>query len=121
METKNLSARQRWALKHMNRAEEQGIALSEYAKRHGLSAPGLYMTKSRLKREGKLSSGLPVPAKPTLGEFIGVRLAPTSRPLDGFGRCRLRHPSGWVIECGELPEVSWVRALLAGGEHAAAE
>jgi hypothetical protein len=31
----------------------------------------------------------------------------------------LRHPSGWMIECMDLPQASWMAALVQGGEHAA--
>jgi hypothetical protein len=93
---KKLTEGDKRTLEHVRRARSEGILLSEYGKGHGLSAAALYMAKSRLKREGKLTSGLPVAARPTLGEFIGVQLAPSPRSIDGAGRCRLRHPSGWM-------------------------
>ena len=28
--------------------------------------------------------------------------------------CRIRHPSGWMIECASYPDVSWVSAVMSG-------
>jgi hypothetical protein len=28
--------------------------------------------------------------------------------------CRIVHPSGWVVECGTLPQAAWLAAVLAG-------
>jgi len=31
--------------------------------------------------------------------------------------CRIRHPSGWTIECASFPEVSWMSALMSEKRH----
>jgi len=33
--------------------------------------------------------------------------------------CRIRHPHDWVLECMQMPEASWVAALVAEDEDAA--
>jgi hypothetical protein len=38
-----------------------------------------------------------------------VRIAPSATVV-----CRMIHPSGWIIECGSLPQVQWLTALLSG-------
>jgi len=47
----------------------------------------------------------------------GVWVAPAAS--SAASGCRLHHRSGWMIECAELPEASWLQALVQGGEHAA--
>ena len=36
------------------------------------------------------------------------------RPRAAATVCRIRHPSGWTIECASFPEVSWMSALMSG-------
>lgn len=47
------------------------------------------------------------------GQFITASVGDSARP--GSLICRLRHPSGWLMECGSWPEPSWLRDLT--GEH----
>jgi hypothetical protein len=48
-------------------------------------------------------------------KLVEVRIAPgmgkAERPMAG-SVCRLRHPSGWMIECGTWPEPRWLAGLL---------
>jgi len=55
------------------------------------------------------------------GAFVGVRIAPAPGAAATGAACRIRHPSGWVIECASWPEASWMAALFAGGTHAVAQ
>jgi hypothetical protein len=40
-----------------------------------------------------------------------VRIEPLAPPP----RCRLRHPSGWELECEGWPDPLWLRAVVEGG------
>jgi hypothetical protein len=46
--------------------------------------------------------------------FVPVRIAPSAAPAVTMQVCRIRHPSGWTIECGSLPDTRWLSALLSG-------
>ena len=51
--------------------------------------------------------------KPT--GFVPVRIAPAAAVAAATTTvCRIRHPSGWMIECASFPEASWMSALLSG-------
>lgn len=45
------------------------------------------------------------------GKFVEVCVRGATRN-EGSALCRMRHPSGWMIECASWPEVSWVRQLI---------
>jgi len=49
--------------------------------------------------------------------FAPVRVAPAAATMTTTAApagCRIRHPSGWTIECAGYPEVSWLSALMSG-------
>jgi hypothetical protein len=43
---------------------------------------------------------------------VPVRVAAPASPAATV--CRIRHPSGWTIECAGYPEASWMLALMSG-------
>jgi predicted phage tail protein len=109
-------------LKHLQSAQALGISVREYAKRRGVAVQGLYNGKFQLVRKGVMAGRAQTAAaqeKP--GAFVGVRIAPTPGATATAAACRIRHPSGWVIECASWPEASWMAALFAGGTHAVAQ
>jgi hypothetical protein len=112
METKSedLTAAESRYLEHAERAQSQGQTLAEYCRRMGLSPHVLYSARRQLKIKGTLARGPKrqrVPGR--LGQFVTVSVAEPARPVSAL--CRLRHPSGWVMECGGWPDASWLRDL----------
>lgn len=110
MTTKALSPRQQEYLEHVHRAEELGISLREYADAQGLKVKDIYNVKRQLVKKGVL--GTPTAAT---ADFVAVRIADPG----GAVVCRLRHPSGWEISCGNWPPAAWLTAVLSGGQDAA--
>jgi len=109
-------------LEHLQRAQAQGMSLNEYSRSAGIKVNQLYDARRRLARRGLLaepSSGV-VPAEPTkkTREFIAVRVASSATPVDQIV-CRLRHPSGWVIECASWPQAAWMAEIFRGDSYAA--
>ncbi len=118
-----LTPREEEYFEHMRRAAEEGVTLSEYCRARGKSVGALYAIRRQLGRKG-YAAALPAPApkikkKPP---FVAVRVAAavTASAAGGGAVCRLRHPSGWTIECVDWPQASWMSALLNGADHAAA-
>jgi len=116
---KDLTRAERRFLGRAAEAEERGVTLEEYYRASGLSVGWLQNIRRQLRDKGVV---VPEPtarsAVATSGKFmqVCVRPAPMS---DGSALCRLRHPSGWVIECGAWPPAAWLRECLAGDGDAA--
>jgi hypothetical protein len=122
--TQPLTEREQQALEHMRKAQELGTTLKEYALRYGLDVQTLYQLRKPLVRKGALGPvhsqvGEPRRVDKTSG-FLPVRIV-SSAPAASSAprRCRLVHPSGWVLECDGFPPASWIAAVVAGGAHAA--
>ena len=132
MKTKHeeLTAGERRYLEHVERARNRGLVLSDYCRSIGLNPFALYSMRRQLRRKGKLP---PAPAisvnkaqrRPQVRQpsaLVAVRVAqPTVATVsEGTGMmCRLRHASGWVIECGSWPPAGWIAECLKGAGHAA--
>jgi hypothetical protein len=120
--TEPLTEREQQALEQMREAQAQGSTLKAYAAKIGQDVGQLYELRRRLVRKGAFG---PLPhRKPKKSDkpsaFVPVRVLPaTSVPINSALRCRLLHPSGWVLECDGLPPASWIAAVLTGGAHAA--
>jgi hypothetical protein len=115
MKHEELTAAERSYLEHADRAQAQGQTLAEYCRQTGLSPHVLYSARRQLKAKGILGQAPKrqrVPRKS--GQFITVSVGEPARP--GALMCRLRHPSGWVMECASWPEPSWLKGLT--GEQA---
>ena len=87
---------------HVATIEQEGVAVTVYAKRHSLSLASLYYWRQKLMA----AAGLAAPA--TLGKFVAVRIAeaaPSSVP------CTLLLPSGLRLEMSALPAPAWLAAL----------
>lgn len=116
-----LTRREREYLDHLRQAQGQQLTLAQYCRARGLRAQRLYSVSAKLVRKGyvehrRRAESASMPAVP--GQFVAVRVAAPTPSSAGAG-CRLRHPSGWTIECADLPQASWLRALVQGGDHAA--
>ena len=94
--------------KHVAAIRQEGVAVTVYAKRHGLSLASLYYWRQKLLVvDGK--------AAPTAhGKFVAVRIAEAALPA---GACILILPSGLRLEMPVLPAPAWLAAL----EHLHAE
>jgi hypothetical protein len=116
MSVEQLSEREQQALEHLQKAQVLEVTLAEYARSFDLDVKELYSAKQALVRKGVIASravGDPVDeAQP--GDFVPVQVAPSSSSTSSTAVCRIRHPSGLVIECASFPPVSWLAALLPG-------
>jgi hypothetical protein len=106
--------------RYLERAQEavkEGTSLHAYYRAHGLSLNMLYKVRRQLVAKGRIvaaSTDAPVSGRPA-SKLVEVRLAQrmgkVEMPVAG-SVCRLRHPSGWVIECGGWPEPRWLAGLM---------
>jgi hypothetical protein len=112
-EHEDLTPAERRYLENVRAAESQGMGLAQYYRAKGLSVYTLYNVRRRLIRKGVVARGRAAwsRARAKADSFIAVRVAksPVAR---AESVCRLRHPSGWVIECGSWPEGSWIAGLV---------
>ena len=122
-----LSIKMKAWLGHVRAASESGQSLRSYAAAQGVSAAAMYQAKSLLMKSG----AWPRASRPISAARVKASAAMRGRSADaGFvpvqilatasASCRLRHVSGWSIECDALPAASWLLALVQGGVHVAA-
>jgi hypothetical protein len=98
-----LNERDRACLGHLEQAKKLGVSFSRYCREKDLSLHQWAWIKRVLVRKGE-------EPKSVVG-FAPVRVVPAAAATLG---CRIRHPSGWTIECAGYPEVSWLSALMSG-------
>jgi hypothetical protein len=103
-------------LERVREAQGEGVTLRDYYLAHGLSLRMLSRVQRQLALKGMvppLSSAPAEAGKP--GKLIEVRVADSASragfPVAG-AVCRLRHPSGWLIECGIWPDPRWLSGLM---------
>jgi hypothetical protein len=106
-----LNERERACLGHLEQAKRLGVSFSRYCRDKELRLHQWAWVKRVLVRKGVISERRGgVEPKAVVG-FAPVRVGPAAATATG---CRIRHPSGWMIECAGYPEVSWLLALLSG-------
>jgi hypothetical protein len=109
-----LSDRERACLAHLEEARKLGVSFSRYCREKQLSMHQWTWIKRALVRKGVISERRRVERTKAAG-FVPVRMAPAAAAAATTTTvCRIRHPSGWTIECASYPEVSWMSALLSG-------
>ena len=116
-----LNERERACLGHLEQAKRLGVSFSRYCREEELSLHQWAWVKRVLVRKGVISERRRVELKAVVGfavvGFAPVHVAPAAAtmttPAVARG-CRIRHPSGWTIECAGYPEVSWLSALMSG-------
>jgi hypothetical protein len=101
-------------MERMQEAQNEGVSLPDYYRAHGLSMAMLYKVRRQLVQKGivpptrQQEQTVSGPEK-----FVQVRV---QEPLGGVAIgdpvCRLRHPSGWLIECGMWPDPRWLSGLM---------
>src|SRR6516164_8739986 len=106
-----LTRAERRFLERAAEAQQQGVTLEQYYRASGLSIGWLYNIRRQLQGKGVV---VPEPSARSAavrsGEFLQVCVR---APMSGESAvCRVRHPSGWMIECASWPEVSWMRQLI---------
>jgi hypothetical protein len=117
MTTAKITEKQRQAIEAMERARSEGIALSKYAKAHGLIIRELYDAIACLRRKGLLAK----PTRRAGSKFVAVRVMTPSEPTQALVSksasgvlCRVVNPRGLMIECMQWPPSEWLAALTAG-------
>ena len=110
-----LSERERACLVHRDEAKRLGVNFSRYCREKDLSIHQWSWVKRALVRKGVISERRRVDRSQAAG-FVPVRIAPaaTMATTTATTVCRIRHPSGWTIECASYPEASWMTALMSG-------
>jgi hypothetical protein len=105
-----LNDRERACLTHLEEAKKLGLNFSRYCREKDLSFHQWAWVKRALLRKGAISGRHRAePAK--VANFVPVRVA---APVSTTTVCRIRHPSGWTIECASYPDASWMLALMSG-------
>ena len=109
----DLTRAERRFLERAGEARQQGVTLEEYYHASGLSVGWLHNIRRQLQGKGVV---VPEPtarsAVVTRGKFVEVCVRAPATKNEGSAVCRVRHPSGWMIECASWPEVSWMRQLI---------
>ena len=127
-----LNEAERVCVDHLRQAQVLGVSLAEYCRSFDLDLSKWYRVKQALARKGVVVTATSVSvaevpdvdpsAEEKAAPFARVQIAaapvvPVSAPPVGGAvgvACRIVHPSGWIVECGTLPQASWLAAVLAG-------
>jgi hypothetical protein len=105
MKSEALTALQREALDHLEKARREGLSVSAYARAQGIPAHRIYDAVGRLRRRGVL------PGHSIKGDkFIAVKIA-APQPSGNATVCRMLMPRGLIIECQQWPPHSWLESL----------
>ena len=116
--SEKLTERERECLKHFRQAREGGLSFAEYCRSSGLRANEWHAVRHGMVLKGLMPPGQGGgPKKKRLGKkrarFIPVRVKSCGVPVASATlACRVRHPSGCVIECVSWPDPSWMMGLL---------
>ncbi len=112
-----LSDRERECLAHLGEAKKLGVSFSRYCRDRQISYHQWTWIKRALVRKGAISGRRRADGAKATG-FVPVCIAPGAATITTTAAaatgCRIRHPSGWTIECVGYPEVSWLSALMSG-------
>jgi hypothetical protein len=114
MSERNLEAlteRERARLAHLDESRKLGVSFSRYCREKEMSIQQWTWIKRALVRTGVIGGRRRAERSKAAG-FVPVRVAPPVATTTTV--CRIRHPSGWTIECASYPEASWMSALLSG-------
>ncbi len=113
-----LNERERACLGHLEQAKRLGMSFSRYCREKELSLHQWAWVKRVLVRKGMISERRRVEEPKAVAGFAPVRVVPGATTMTTTATaatgCRIRHPSGWTIECAGYPEVSWLSALMSG-------
>jgi hypothetical protein len=102
-------------MERMQEAQNEGVSLPDYYRAHGLSMAMLYKVRRQLVQKGIVPPTRQQQLVSGPGKFVQVRVQESLAGAELAVRgpvCRLRHPSGWLIECGIWPEPQWLLQLM---------
>lgn len=105
----DLSEKERACLAHHRQAQALGMGFAQYCRERDLKVNQWYWIRTGLIRRGIIAG----PGKAEAGKpagFAPVHIAPSA---SGTIACRIRHPSGWVIECDSVPQAQWLSDLIS--------
>jgi hypothetical protein len=111
-----LNERERACLGHLEQAKKLGVSFSRYCREKDLSLHQWAWIKRVLVRKGVVSERRQMQGPEAVG-FAPVRIVAATATMTTTAvatGCRIRHPSGWTIECAVYPEVAWLSALMSG-------
>lgn len=114
---RELTELQQQYIEHAEEAQSKGVPLAQHYRSLGLDVKRLYGAKQQLRRKGLLSASPRAAERSERPNFVAVQVTPPSATAV---ICRLRHPSGWAVECADWPPVAWVSAFVNGGADATA-
>lgn len=103
-----LSEKERACLAHDRQARALGISFAEYCRERDLKVNQWYWVRTGLIRRGIIAGRGKAEADKPAG-FAPVHIAPS---VSQTAACRIRHPSGWVIECDSVPQAQWLSDLI---------
>ena len=112
MKNESMTKLQREALEHWEKARQEGVSISAYARTHEIPAQRIYDAVGRLRRRGALSDHSVKRSK-----FIAVKIAPPP-PSSNATVCRMLAPGGLVIECLQWPPRTWLESLTRTADAA---
>jgi hypothetical protein len=112
-----LTDRERQYLEHVQRAHSRGQSLAQYCRDAEIKVQDLYSARQQLMRKGVLPVSEGSPRSDRRRDFLPVRVAAPSSASLGMV-CRLRHPSGWLIECASWPDGTWLAGVFEAHDAA---
>jgi hypothetical protein len=116
--SEKLTERERECLKHFRQAREGGVSFAQYCRLSGLKANEWHAVRHAMVVKGLMPSGQSgrgkrKPSRKKRGRFIPVRVESSGVTVASAAlACRVRYPSGCVIECVSWPDTSWITELL---------
>jgi hypothetical protein len=111
---KRLTDKQRVALEAVEAAKAAGLGLNAYAQTNGLNVRQIYDAMAALRKHGLLSPTSTPRLRRRKSAFVAVDVVSERPPQSRAGMvCRLIHPNGLVIECGEWPPAMWLSSMMA--------
>lgn len=111
---RRLTDKQRVALEAVQAAQAAGLGLNAYAQANGLNVRQIYDATTALRKQGLLPPTSTPRLRRRKAAFVAVDVVSgrPAQPRTGMV-CRLLHPSGVVIECGEWPPATWLSSVMA--------
>jgi hypothetical protein len=116
--SEKLTERERECLKHFRQAREGGLSFAQYCRSSGLKANEWHAVRHGMVVKGLMPPGQggrvkKKPSRKKRMRFIPVRVESSGVTVVSAAlACRVRHPSGCVIECVSWPDPSWITGLL---------